>query len=149
NIHLLKGYLRTEILKILNAYPTESLLPKKPHVMMMVGVNGVGKTTTIGKLASLYRKDKQTVLMAAGDTFRAGAVDQLKIWAERVGANTLSQREGADPAAVAYDAVKAATARNFDRVIIDTAGRLHTKINLMEELKKIRRVIDKAMPGAP
>lgn len=150
DIHLLKGYLRTEILKILNAHPTESLLPqKKPHVQMIVGVNGVGKTTTIGKLASLYRNNQESVLLAAADTFRAGAVDQLKVWATRVGANTLAQKEGADPAAVAYDAVKAGMARDFDRVVIDTAGRLHTKVNLMEELKKVRRVIDKAMPGAP
>jgi len=149
DINLLKGYLRTEILKILNAHPTESLLPKKPHVMMMVGVNGVGKTTSIGKLASLYRKNQETVLLAAADTFRAGAVDQLKVWATRVGANTLSQKEGADPAAVAYDAVKAGIARDFTKVLIDTAGRLHTKVNLMEELKKVRRVIDKAMAGAP
>ncbi|MCC6272238.1 MAG: signal recognition particle-docking protein FtsY [Deltaproteobacteria bacterium] len=149
DIHLLKGYLRTEILKILNAHPTESLLPKKPHVQMIVGVNGVGKTTTIGKLASLYRNNDETVLLAAADTFRAGAVDQLKVWATRVGANTLAQKEGADPAAVAYDAVKAGVARDFDKVVIDTAGRLHTKVNLMEELKKVRRVIDKALPGAP
>ncbi|MFO1462974.1 MAG: signal recognition particle-docking protein FtsY [bacterium] len=149
DIHLLKGYLRTEILKILNAHPTESLLAKKPQVMMMVGVNGVGKTTTIGKLAALYAKNDEKVLLAAADTFRAGAVDQLKVWATRVGANTLAQKEGSDPAAVAYDAVKAGMARDFSRVIIDTAGRLHTKVNLMEELKKVRRVIDKAMPGAP
>ncbi|HKY63378.1 MAG TPA: signal recognition particle-docking protein FtsY [bacterium] len=150
DIHLLKMYLRTEILKILNAHPTESLLPpKKPHVMMMVGVNGVGKTTSIGKLASLFKKNGEQVLLAAADTFRAGAVDQLKAWAGRVGVNTLAQKEGADPAAVGYDAVKAASARGMDRVIIDTAGRLHTKVNLMEELKKVRRVLDKAMAGAP
>ncbi len=149
DIHLLKMYLRTEILKILNAHPTESLLPKKPHVMMIVGVNGVGKTTSIGKLAALFKKNGEQVLLAAADTFRAGAVDQLKAWAARVGVNTLAQKEGADPAAVGYDAVKAATARGMDRVIIDTAGRLHTKVNLMEELKKVRRVLDKAMTGAP
>jgi fused signal recognition particle receptor len=150
DINLLKMYLRTEILKILNAHPAESLLPsKKPHVMMVVGVNGVGKTTSIGKLASLFKKKGEKVLLAAADTFRAGAVDQLKAWASRVGVNTLAQKEGADPAAVGYDAVKAAAAREMDRVIIDTAGRLHTKINLMEELKKVRRVLDKAMAGAP
>jgi fused signal recognition particle receptor len=149
DIHLLKEYLRTEILKILNAKATVSLLPKRPQVVLMVGVNGVGKTTSIGKLAHLYRKQEKEVLLAAADTFRAGAVDQLKVWAQRVEAHTLSQKEGADPAAVAYDAVKTAVAKNIDFVIIDTAGRLHTKINLMEELKKIRRVIDKAMPGAP
>ncbi|HCU25464.1 MAG TPA: signal recognition particle-docking protein FtsY, partial [Deltaproteobacteria bacterium] len=92
-------------------------------------------TTSIGKLAHLFREDGESVLLAAADTFRAGAVDQLKVWAERVGASTLSQKEGADPAAVAYDAVQAGVARNIDRVLIDTAGRLHTKVNLMEELK--------------
>ena len=149
DIHLLKGYLRTEILKILNAHPTESLLPKKPHVQMIVGVNGVGKTTTIGKLAALYRNNNETVLLAAADTFRAGAVDQLKVWATRVGANTLAQKEGADPAAVAYDAVKAGVARNFDKVVIDTAGRLHTKVNLMAELEKMRRTSQRVIPGSP
>ncbi len=149
DIHLLKEYLKSEILKILSAQVTESLLPKKPHVIMIVGVNGVGKTTTIGKLAFLYHKQNQGVLLAAADTFRAGAVDQLKVWAKRVGVNTLSQKEGADPAAVAYDAVKAAQSRGINYTIIDTAGRLHTKTNLMEELKKVRRVLDKAMPGAP
>ena len=149
DVNLLKSYLQTEILRILNAHPTVSLIPKKPDVFMMVGINGVGKTTSIGKLAHLFREDGESVLLAAADTFRAGAVDQLKVWAERVGASTLSQKEGADPAAVAYDAVQAGVARNIDRVLIDTAGRLHTKVNLMEELKKIRRVIDKALPGAP
>lgn len=150
DIHLLKQYLKEEILKILKApgIPSESSAVK-PHVVMVVGVNGVGKTTTIGKMASQYRKANKSVLLAAADTFRAGAVDQLKVWASRVGVNTLSQKEGADPAAVAYDAVKAAQSRELDVVLIDTAGRLHTKVNLMEELKKVRRVIDKAMPGAP
>ncbi len=145
----LKGYLQEEILKILQS-PHTSLSPlQSPHVTMVVGVNGVGKTTSIAKLTALYHRQSQEVLLAAADTFRAGAVDQLKVWGERIGVEVLSQQEGADPAAVAFDAVKAGEARRVDRVIIDTAGRLHTKVNLMEELKKVRRVIDKAMPGAP
>lgn len=119
------------------------------HVLMMVGVNGVGKTTSIAKLAHYYQQKGDKVLLAAADTFRAGAVNQLKVWAERIGAATLAQQEGADPASVAFDAVKSGEARRIDRVIIDTAGRLHTKVNLMEELKKIHRVIGKALPGAP
>ncbi len=146
---LLQEYLGEEIYKILH-HPSQDLNPpQSPHVMMMVGVNGVGKTTSIAKLAHHYIKEGNKVLLAAADTFRAGAVNQLQIWGERVGATTLAQGEGSDPAAVAFDAVKAGLARKMDRVIIDTAGRLHTKVNLMEELKKVKRVIEKAMPGAP
>jgi len=116
---------------------------------MVVGVNGVGKTTTIGKLAARYTAAGQRVLIAAADTFRAAAVDQIAIWAERAGATLVRHRDGADPAAVAYDAVEAALARNVDVVIVDTAGRLHTKVNLMEEIKKVKRSIAKRLPEAP
>lgn len=122
---------------------------KKPYVIMVVGVNGVGKTTTIGKLAYHYKKAGRSVLLGAADTFRAAAVDQLKIWAERVDVPIVLQNMGADPASVAYDAVNSALSRNSDVVIIDTAGRLHNKINLMNELSKIRKVIQKLIPEAP
>lgn len=120
-----------------------------PHVIMMVGVNGVGKTTTIGKLALRHKKAGKQVLLAACDTFRAAAIEQLNIWAERVGMPLIKHKEGADPSAVAYDAVNAAKAREFDVLIIDTAGRLHTKVNLMNELQKMKRVIARQLPGAP
>jgi fused signal recognition particle receptor len=116
---------------------------------MVVGVNGVGKTTTIGKLAARYSAEGKKVLVAAADTFRAAAVEQLGIWAERSGADIVKHRENADPAAVAYDGVEAAMARGTDVVLVDTAGRLHTKVNLMEELKKIKRSIGKKLPDAP
>ena len=115
----------------------------------MVGINGSGKTTTIGKLAQKWKKEGKKVLLAAGDTFRAAAIDQLQVWAERADINCISQKNGADPSAVAYDAVQAAVARNVDVLLIDTAGRLQTNQNLMEELKKIKRVIGKVLPGAP
>ena len=121
----------------------------KPHVILIVGVNGSGKTTTIAKLAQKTIQNGGKVIMAAADTFRAAAGEQLEIWANRVGAELVKQSSGSDPAAVAFDAIKAAKARNIDLVLIDTAGRLQTKTNLMEELKKIRRVIGKAMEGAP
>jgi fused signal recognition particle receptor len=123
--------------------------PDLPAVILMVGVNGVGKTTSIAKLAWGLQADGKRVLLAAADTFRAAAVEQLTIWAERAGAEIVKQPTGADPSAVAYDALEAAQARQVDVVIVDTAGRLHTQKNLMEELKKIRRVIDQKMPGAP
>jgi len=122
---------------------------KKPYVILVVGVNGVGKTTTIGKLAHNYKKAGKSVLLGAGDTFRAAAVDQLTIWSERVGVPIVKQAMGSDPAAVVFDAVQSAVARNSDVVIIDTAGRLHNKIHLMEELSKIKRVIKKVIPDAP
>ncbi|MBP2644765.1 MAG: cell division transporter substrate-binding protein FtsY [Firmicutes bacterium] len=120
-----------------------------PTVIVVVGVNGVGKTTTIGKLGHYYHEQGQKVLLAAGDTFRAAAIDQLEIWGERSDADVISHSEGSDPAAVAFDAVQAAKARKVDILIIDTAGRLHTKSNLMEELKKIHRVITREIPDAP
>jgi len=124
-------------------------LTGKPHVVLVVGVNGVGKTTTSGKLARLYRDSGQSVLLAACDTFRAAAVPQLEIWAERAGADIVRAQQGADPAAVAFDAVSAALSRDTDVVLVDTAGRLHTKVNLMEELKKVRRSLGKQCQGAP
>jgi fused signal recognition particle receptor len=120
-----------------------------PFVIMVVGVNGVGKTTTIGKLARQYVSQGRRVILGAGDTFRAAAAEQLAIWGERAGVEVIRHTEGADPAAVAFDAAKAALARKADVLILDTAGRLHTKLNLMEELKKVRRVLEREIPGAP
>lgn len=122
---------------------------KKPYVIMVVGVNGVGKTTTIGKLAYNFKRIGKSVLLGAADTFRAAAVDQLTIWAERVGVPIVSQDMGADPASVAYDTLKSAISRDVDVVIIDTAGRLHNKVNLMNELSKVNRVMQKLIPDAP
>lgn len=121
----------------------------KPYVIMVVGVNGVGKTTTIGKLAHNFNRIGKSVLLGAADTFRAAAVDQLTIWSERVGVPIVSQGMGADPASVAFDTLRSAVSKGSDVVIIDTAGRLHNKVNLMNELTKIRRVMEKVVPGAP
>jgi fused signal recognition particle receptor len=121
----------------------------KPYIILVIGVNGSGKTTTIGKLASNWKAEGKKVMLAAGDTFRAAAIEQLQAWAERIDVPIIQQKSGADPSAVAYDAVEAGKARDMDIVIIDTAGRLQTNHNLMEELKKIKRVIGKIMPGAP
>ncbi len=143
--------LRGEMLAILGEedYRLDAGL-HRPYVIMVLGVNGTGKTTTIAKLAARFRRDDKRVVLAAADTFRAAAVDQLEIWSQRVGGlDLIKHKDGSDPAAVAYDAVQAAVARGADVVIIDTAGRLHTKKNLMEELKKIKRVADRALPGAP
>lgn len=118
-------------------------------VILMVGVNGVGKTTTIGKLAYKYKQEGKKVLLAAGDTFRAGAIDQLEVWGERVGVEVIKQSEGSDPAAVMYDAVQAAKSRGVDILLCDTAGRLQNKVNLMKELEKVKRVIEREIPGAP
>ncbi len=120
-----------------------------PKVIMVVGVNGVGKTTSIGKLAWRYKNEGKKVLLGASDTFRAAAIDQLKIWSERAGVEIIAQHMGADPASVAFDALEAAVARDAEVVIVDTAGRLHNKKGLMEELTKIKRVMDKIVPGAP
>jgi len=127
----------------------EPVVSEAPLVIMAVGVNGVGKTTTIGKLASRFRAEGKKVLLGAGDTFRAAAADQLEIWSDRAGADIVRHQEGGDPAAVAYDAIKAAMARRSDILILDTAGRLHTKVNLMEELKKVCRVLGREHAGAP
>ena len=119
------------------------------NVILFVGVNGVGKTTTIGKLAHKLKSEGKSILLAAGDTFRAGAIEQLEVWGERVGVDVIKQSSGSDPAAVMYDAVQAAKARNVDVLLCDTAGRLQNKVNLMNELEKIKRVIEREIPGAP
>lgn len=121
----------------------------RPFVVLALGVNGVGKTTTIAKIASMYRDSGKKVMLGACDTFRAAAVEQLEVWAKRLDIDVIKQKEGSDPAAVAYDATKAAKARDIDILILDTAGRLHTKVNLMEEMKKIKRVVGKEIDGAP
>lgn len=132
-----------------NAYSFDSELPAKPYIILVVGVNGVGKTTTIGKLAYNFKKAGKSVLLGAADTFRAAAVEQLTIWSERVDVPIVKQPMGSDPAAVAFDTVQSAVAKQSDVVLIDTAGRLHNKVNLMEELTKIKRVIQKVIPEAP
>jgi fused signal recognition particle receptor len=129
--------------------PPRLALDGRPTVILVVGVNGTGKTTTIGKLAQKLREHGHSVLLAAADTFRAAAEEQLEIWADRSGADFVGSARGGDPAAVAYDAIEAATARGHDVVIVDTAGRLHTQTNLMEELAKVRRVIERRLPDAP
>jgi fused signal recognition particle receptor len=145
-----KSVLKEEILSIIDSHSESSDIKRgTPHVILVVGVNGVGKTTTIGKLAASATASGQKVLIAAADTFRAAAVEQLGIWAERANAEFVKHKENADPAAVAFDAVAAASARGCDLVLIDTAGRLHTKVNLMEELKKIKRTVNKQLTGAP
>ena len=155
NTTQLNEILRDEIVQILAENNTVDLedytLPtkSKPAVILVVGVNGVGKTTTIGKLASQYKKKGKRVVLGAADTFRAAAVDQLKIWSERVGCEFYSKGMNTDPAAVAYETVEYAIENNCDVAIIDTAGRLHTKINLMKELTKIKRSIGKKLEGAP
>ena len=134
----------------LNAENAELVMPAEgPLVILILGVNGVGKTTTIAKLAQKFKKVDKKVLMVAADTFRAAAIDQIKIWGERIGVEVSAQKPGADPSSVVFDAMEYASKRNFDVIIVDTAGRLHTKVNLMEELKKISRVMNKKCPGAP
>jgi fused signal recognition particle receptor len=146
----LKALLKEEILTIMRSMPDPpEILVEKPHVMMVVGVNGAGKTTTIGKLAARFEAQGKKTLIAAADTFRAAAIEQLGIWADRAGSEFVKGKDKADPAAIAFDAIGASIARGIDIVLIDTAGRLHTNINLMEELKKIKRAIAKKMPGAP
>ncbi|MBI5180129.1 MAG: signal recognition particle-docking protein FtsY [Nitrospirae bacterium] len=145
-IACLKDEIRDIFSKIDNGLNIES---SKPFVMLVIGVNGAGKTTTIGKLAHRYKKEGKNVLLAAGDTFRAAAIEQLEAWGSRVGADVIRQKPGADPSAVAFDAVSAAKQRKTDVLIIDTAGRLHTKVNLMEELKKVKRTIGNVLIGAP
>ena len=146
----LKDALKKEILAQLSQISAAPTAPaSKPQVVMVVGVNGVGKTTTIGKLAAKATQGGETALIVAADTFRAAAIEQLGIWAQRAGADMVKHKANADPAAVAYDGMEAALARKIDRVFVDTAGRLHTKVNLMEELKKIKRTISKIIPDAP
>jgi fused signal recognition particle receptor len=146
----LKSALKEEIVIQLNGYEKKSEKSFiKPHVILVLGVNGVGKTTTIGKLAAKYTAAGKKVLIAAADTFRAAAIEQLTIWAERADADIVKHKEKADPSAVVFDCIDAALARDVDIVLIDTAGRLHTQVNLMEELKKIKRTISKKLPGAP
>lgn len=145
----IKEFLKEEILEILRVGEQPVRLDQKPFVFMVVGVNGVGKTSTIGKLANYYKNETKRVLFAAADTFRAAAVEQLEIWAHREGAEMIKHQSRSDPSAVAYDAIHAARARSADLLFIDTAGRLHTQVNLMEELKKIKRIVKREMPEAP
>lgn len=151
----LNNILKEEIIALLKDHapdkPAEfdADFPQKPHIIMVVGVNGVGKTTTIGKLAHLYKQAGKNVVLGAADTFRAAAVDQLKIWSERADVPIIQQGQNADPAAVAYDTVEAANARGADVALVDTAGRLHNKKSLMDELAKIKRVMGKVVNGAP
>lgn len=155
NTSELKSMLREEIAALLTENNIEDVpeftiaTDKKPYVIMVVGVNGVGKTTTIGKLAYQFKKAGNSVYLGAADTFRAAAVEQLVIWGERVGVPVIKQKMGSDPASVAFDTLSSAKANNADVVIIDTAGRLHNKINLMNELSKIKKVMEKVIPGAP
>jgi fused signal recognition particle receptor len=144
-----RKWLRERIQHLLQTEASDNFTREKPYVQMVVGVNGTGKTTTIGKLAWKLRARGDRVLLACSDTFRAAAGEQLEIWAKRAQADCIRQQPGADPASVAFDALDAAIARGIDTLLIDTAGRLHTKAHLMEELKKIRRVLDKRLPGAP
>lgn len=146
----LKALIRQQILEILEA--TERPLPpvkEPPAVIMVVGVNGAGKTTSIGKLTRRLQAEGRSVLLCAADTFRAAAIEQLEVWAQRTGAELIRQQQGSDPSAVAFDAVQAAKARKMDYLIIDTAGRLHTKTNLMAELEKMRRTVSRVIPDAP
>ena len=143
--------IRTAVVDLLGGpiTPAAERITGHPHVVMVVGVNGTGKTTSVGKLAWMYRQLGKSVLLGAADTYRAAAIEQLSIWAERLGVPIIKQQHGADPAAVAFDALQAARARKSDVLVVDTAGRLHNKANLMEELKKMRRALGKAMPDAP
>lgn len=151
----LNGLIRSEISELLLRDPNdqgrsfEAELPNKPHVIMIVGVNGVGKTTSIGKIAYQYKKAGKKVLLGAADTFRAAAIEQLGIWADRAGVPIVKQGHGSDPAAVAFDTLASAKSKDIDVVLIDTAGRLHTKGGLMDELAKVRRIMDRQIPGAP
>lgn len=151
----LKVILQDEIQAILSAQETETAFSfsknfsNKPHVIMVVGVNGVGKTTTIGKLSHQFTQAGKKVVLGAADTFRAGAIDQLQVWADRSGVALVRQEMGSDPASVAFDTIQSAVSKNADIVLIDTAGRLHNKVNLMNELTKVKRVMDKIVPDAP
>ena len=151
NVDELKRLLKEEILAILAATDSRPVtsVDGTPEVILVVGVNGTGKTTTIGKLAQVFRSEGKTVLLCAADTFRAAAIEQLEIWGQRTGTEVIRTKAGGDPSAVLYDALQAASARHTDYVIVDTAGRLHTKTNLMAELEKMRRTAQRIIPGAP
>jgi fused signal recognition particle receptor len=151
NVDELKRLLKEEILTILNAADSQPVarVDGTPEVILVVGVNGTGKTTTIGKLAQVLRSEGKTVLLCAADTFRAAAIEQLEVWGQRTGTEVIRTQAGGDPSAVLYDALQAASARHTDYVIVDTAGRLHTKTNLMAELEKMRRTARRIIPGAP
>jgi len=144
-----KDFLRSEMVSLLGTPKPLVVFGERPFVILTAGVNGVGKTTTIGKLAGRLRDEGYSVILAAADTFRAAAIEQLEIWAKRAGAQLVKHQSGSDPSAVVFDSIEAAKSRGIDVVIIDTAGRLHTKNSLMEELKKVKRVCGKAMAGAP
>ncbi len=144
-----QALLREELLALLAPVKQPDLAAQVPAVILLVGVNGSGKTTTAAKLGKIYAGQGKKVLLAAADTYRAAAIDQLQVWADRLGLPVIAGQPESDPGAVVYDAVQSALARNFDLVLVDTAGRLHTRFNLMEELKKVHRVVGKALPGAP
>ncbi len=151
NVEELKRLLKEEILALLNSTNSQPVarVDGTPEVILVVGVNGTGKTTTIGKLAQVLRSEGKTVLLCAADTFRAAAIEQLEVWGQRTGTEVIRTKAGGDPSAVLYDALQAASARHTDYVIVDTAGRLHTKTNLMAELEKMRRTAQRIIPGAP
>jgi len=150
NTEELHQILQEEIQQMLVLPPASIFaVDTKPYVIMVVGVNGVGKTTTIGKLANMFKQSGYSVMLGAADTFRAAAIDQLKVWADRVGVPIITQQHGSDPASVAFDTLQSAKAKNIDVVIIDTAGRLHNKVNLMNELSKVKNVMKKVIPDAP
>jgi fused signal recognition particle receptor len=145
----LRDLVKREIRRIFNAVDTPIAVGNRPKVVLIVGVNGTGKTTTVGKLANLLRAQGQQPLICAADTFRAAAVEQLDIWAKRAGVDMIRAREGSDPAAVVFDAISSGKAKGRDPILVDTAGRLHTRVNLMQELEKIRRIAAREVPGAP
>jgi len=151
NVDELKRLLKEEILAILTAVDSQPVtrVEGTPEVILVVGVNGTGKTTTIGKLAQVFRSEGKTVLLCAADTFRAAAIEQLEVWGQRTGTEVIHTKAGGDPSAVLFDALQAAAARHTDYVIVDTAGRLHTKTNLMAELEKMRRTAQRIIPGSP
>lgn len=147
---LLRQSLQEQIFQILSRQEKPlNLEAARPFIIMVIGVNGTGKTTTIGKIAHKFKAQGKSVLLVAADTFRAAAIEQLEIWGQRANCEVIKQKSGSDPSAVVFDALKAAKSRSSDVMIVDTAGRLHTKINLMEELKKVKRIVDREVPGAP
>ncbi len=147
---LLKKNLQEQMLHILSQQENPlTLSTARPFVITVIGVNGTGKTTTIGKMAQKFKAQGKSVLLVAADTFRAAAIEQLEIWGQRAGCEVIKQKSGSDPSAVVFDGLKAAKSRGIDVVIVDTAGRLHTKVNLMEELKKVKRIMEREIPGAP